>query len=122
MALRYIGDVRIVLSYVGQQDGDRARYDCRLKTEPKDGEAAVLWRCSVVTPPGGPRSRDPQRALAVDSPEAYDEIAETALTFATATSDEDGDGPCPELACAFEEASYSAWSGKTLAVRRSRSQ
>lgn len=120
MALRYIGDVRIVLSYAGQQEGDRARYDCRLKTEPKRGEAAVLWRCSVVTPPGGPRSRDLQRLLAVDSPEAYDEVAETALFFATAVSAEDAEGPCPELACAFEEASMGAWVGTKLTVRRSR--
>lgn len=120
MAVRYIGDVRIVLTYAGQQEGDRAKYNCRLKTEPKDGSEPVSWRCTVTTPPGGPRTLDLKRALAVDSSEAYDMIAGTALMFATASSDGDADGPCPDLACAFEEASLPAWSGTGLAVRRSR--
>ncbi len=119
MALRYIGDVRVVLVYVGQEDGDRAKYECRLKVDSPTAPA-VCWRCSVLSPPGGPRSADTKTALAVDSPEAYDEIASTALAFATASSDGDPDGPCPEKACAFEEASASAWGGAKLDVRRTR--
>lgn len=119
MAVRYIGNVRVVMMYSGQVEGDRAGYECRLKVEPRADEVAVVWRCSVLTPPGGPRPPGSDRPIAVDSPEAYDEIAETALAFATSLTD-DGDGPCPELACAFEEASMSAWVGNKLTVRRSR--
>lgn len=120
MAVRYIGDVRVVVTYSGQTDGDRAGYECRLRTEPAKRADRVRWRCSVITPPGGPRPAGSTRALPVDSPEAYDEVAETAIMFATVSSDEDGEGPCPELACAFEEASMGAWEGKKLLVRRSK--
>ena len=119
MAVRYIGDVRVVVTYSGQSDGDRAGYECRLRTEPREDGRRIRWRCSVITPPGGPRPAGSPRALAVDSPEAYDEVAETAIMFATASS-EDEEGPCPELACAFEEATMGAWEGKKLLVRRSK--
>lgn len=120
MAVRYIGDVRVVVTYSGQTDGDRAGYECRLRTEPREDGSRIRWRCSIITPPGGPRPAGNARPLPVDSPEAYDDVAETAIMFATATSDEAGDGPCPELACAFEEATASAWEGKKLLVRRSK--
>lgn len=122
MAVRHIGDVRIVVVYDPdyRDDEDRARYECRLRTEPRDGSLLrAYWRCAINSPPGGPLSADLKTRLAVDSPEAYDQIAETALTFATASSD-DSDGPCPELACEFEEASRSAWCGNKLLVRRSK--
>jgi len=128
MALRFIGTAKIVVTYIAQTvDGaDRARYSARVVTE-TPGEVQKVWRGEIQSGIGGPRTLRNGKfvAVAVDAPEAYDEMASTAVTFASAIGrDEDGsDAEEREaIACAVEEATQNAYDPETkrLVVRRSR--
>lgn len=89
IAHRRIGEVDIYIECLQPTPAQwpRYRYRCRLRAHCRTQEWAE-WRCTIIEPQRGD--------VAVDSDEAYDEVARAALTFALCGINEDEEGDYPD--------------------------
>lgn len=92
MARRYCGDATVNIWYVGTTPGGREQYRGSVCA----GKAR--WRFDDICSGVGGVSSGKGYAYASDSPQAYDEMAETALSFATYYTSHNRGPDCPEWA------------------------
>jgi hypothetical protein len=88
MARRYCGDVEIDVRYderLSNRQRDRDWYRTKVCARPRVAGGTHCWRGSVGSPVGSFRD------FGVDSPEAYDEIAQSAVAFASVVAGDDED-------------------------------
>lgn len=119
MATRYIGDAKITITY--RDRGDYAGTAC--VPVGRSHKEKRCWRFDGLRAPAvgfGP-------GIAYDSPEAYDEMAESAVSFGSYyTTHNRGDdvpdwAPAPEVADAISDAtSLAMYGGGGSRVRRSK--
>lgn len=104
MAKRWIGDAKVRVVYTGRHSDD-GRDIYRGYVAVRDGRRDVVWSFdNMQTGVGGISDRKGGK-LAADSPEAYDEMAETAVTFGASLSNDESGNPKHEVrAAVIEEA------------------
>jgi hypothetical protein len=122
MAKRYIGDAVITITYVGETPDGRSNYK---------GTVSVgkhTWKFDELHSGVGGVSSGRGYAYASDSPEAYDDMAGGAVSFASYyTTHNRGDdtpewAPSPEVADAIDEAvGWAQRDNGTYETRRRRS-
>lgn len=114
MAIRYCGDLKVRIEYVGTSPDNRESYRGVISCP------GYSWTFSDL--------RSGMGAHASDSPEAYDEMARSAISFATYYTtdnrdpdDDPGPGfPTAEQSDAFDEAAWHFDDGGRIVTRSKR--